>query len=98
MARPRSRLVVGFRRMPIPVAKIKEELRPLEERIYGVLASDPENAYGLEELYTAVAGRKPSEAAAGMSESERRQHLDEWARALLALEDHGRIERVERGG
>ena len=81
--------------MPIPVKTIREALRPLEERIYEVLASDPENAYGPEEIYFAVSGRTSSEATAGMSESQRNENFDEWSHAINRLVTSGRIERIK---
>jgi len=84
--------------MPIPVTRIKEALRPLQERIYGVLASDPENAYGPEEIYVAVTGRDSLSATAGMSESQRDEHFATWMKAIKELVVAGRIEHATLDG
>lgn len=81
--------------MPIPVTKIKDALRPLQERIYEFLAADPENAFGAEEIYLAVTGRNSRDATAEMSDSQRNDHFTEFFNAFKELMADGRIEHAK---
>lgn len=68
--------------MPIPRQKLEEALRPLRERVLGLLRDHPDEAYDLLELFGAIEGFERAKLEVmvyGMSESD----VNRWTRPYV---------------
>ncbi len=87
--------------MPVPVEKLVEAQRPLDERILDFLRNDPTQAYTLGEIQAAVEGWQTEMVALAALFVGRERYaaaLEPYRRALRALHQAGRVQAAEVQG